>query len=193
MIPGVDIWRVQRGESDDDFQAELIELGLGPEEGEDDDPPPLLDHWAIAMVDKGPGSTDPYLLFSSHPDLLVSVATRIRKGANDGLANVDAVKRVREAQQDLGAKQVSFDRVARLKLSLRVKYELLRQGKLRDSDSVMASLIRRIVEEDEGGEPDPLNAKTLPPINEIEHHLPDGGGFFETTADGWLINGFFLR
>ncbi len=193
VLPGVEIWRVQRGESDDDFEAELLELGLEPEPGGNNDPPPLLHHWAIATVDKGPGSDFPYLLFSSHPDLLVLVAKRIQNGAKDALADVDAIKNIMTAQKELGAKEVCFDRVTRLKDSLRVKYELLRQNKLKDSDSVMASLLRRVVEDEEGGEPDPLNAKALPQLKEIEHHFRDGGSFYETTKDGWLINGFYLR
>ncbi len=192
VIPGVEIWRMQRGESEDDFQAELIELGLEPVD-EDEEAPPLLDHWAIAMVDQGAGSTDSYLLFSSHSDLLVMIAKRIRNGANPGMVDEQGVKRVVQAQKRLGAKMVMLDRVTRLKRSLRVKYELLPQGKLRESDSVMASLIRRLLEEEEVGEPDPLNAKTLPPLEKIEHHLPDGGTFIETTDDGWRLNGFFLK
>lgn len=193
VIPGVEIWRMQRGESGDDFQAELIELGLEPGEGDDEDPPPLLDHWAIAMVDKGPGSKYPYLLFSSHPDFLIMIAKRIRGGANPGLIDEDEIRRIVKAQKALGAKSLMFDRVTRLKHSLRVKYDLLRQGKLKDSDSVMASVVRRLLEEDENGEPDSMNAKTLPPFGKIEHHLPGGGGFIETTDDGWLLNGFFLK
>ena len=193
VLPGVDIWRVQRGESEDDFEAELLELGLEPEEGAEDEPPPLLHHWAIAVVDKGPGSDVPYLLFSSHPDLLIMAATRIRQGAKDGLAKVDSVKKIVEVQKELGAKGVAFDRVTRLRYSLRVKYELLRQGKLKDSDSILSSILRRVAEDEEGGEEDPLNAKALPPIAKIEQHLRDGGSFYETTKDGWLINGFFLR
>ena len=78
VLPGVEIWRVQRGQSNDKFDAELfgdLELGFARQTKEQ---APLLDHWAIALVDKGPGSDAPYLMFSSHPDLLVLVAKRIQ-------------------------------------------------------------------------------------------------------------------
>ncbi|MGI9473867.1 MAG: membrane or secreted protein, partial [Rubripirellula sp.] len=87
VLPGVEIWRVQRGEGDDDFDAELfkdLEIGFGDEDAEE--APPLLDHWAIAMVDKGKGSDVPYLMFSNHPDFLVKVAKRILAGGDAGLA-----------------------------------------------------------------------------------------------------------
>jgi hypothetical protein len=194
VLPGVEIWRMQRGESGDDFEAELAELGfddLG--DGEAEDAPPLLDHWAIGMVDQGPGSKDAYLMFSTHPDLLILAAKRVRSGAKDGLNTDPEIKKIMAALKGLEATDVSFDRFTRLRQSLRVKYELLRQGRLKDSDSVMASVLRRVIEADEGGEPDPFNAKSLPPIEKIEKHFPGGGSFFQTTKDGWKMSGFYLK
>ncbi len=49
VLEGVEIWRVQRGEGVDDFDKELFgDLELGFEE-DTEEPPPLLDHWAIAL------------------------------------------------------------------------------------------------------------------------------------------------
>ncbi|NND96263.1 MAG: membrane or secreted protein [Pirellulaceae bacterium] len=191
-LPGVEIWRVQRGESDDDLEAELAELGFD-EEVEGGGQKPLLDHWAIAVVDQGPGSPFPYLMFSSHPELLIDAAKRIQNGGKDGFGSIDGVKKVSQASKDLGAGNVALDRLVRMKMAMRVKYELLRQGKLKESDSVLSTLIRRVAEKEEGGQPDPLNAKKLPPLNQIEKYLPDGGAFVETTEDGWSMTGFFLK
>ena len=193
VLPDVEIWRVQRGEGGDDFDKELFgDLELSFEEA-GEEPPPLLDHWAIALVDQGPGSEAPYLMFSSHPDLLVLTAKRIQEGAKGGFATVPLVKAVVTSLTELGGKTPSFDRAVRTKLSLRVKYELLRQGKLKESDSVLASLYRRMFEDEENSPPDPKNAAKLPPIEEVEKFLPDGGSFFETTDDGWSMTGFFLK
>ena len=81
----------------------------------------------------------------------------------------------------------------RLKIGLRAKYQLLREGKLKESDSVLATLFRRMFEDEDGGEPDPVNAQKLPPLKEIESFLPDGGSYFETTEEGWAITGFLLK
>jgi hypothetical protein len=194
VLPGVEIWRVQRDESSNDkFDAELfgdLELGFQADTKEQ---APLLDHWAIAMVDKGPGSDAPYLMFSSHPDLLILVAKRIQDGAKGGLHSLPSIKSVAESLQELGCEQPAYDRAVRLKYSLRAKYQLLQQGKLKESDSVLASIYRRIFEDEEGGEPDPLNAAKLPPLEQIEAFLPDGGSYFETTEDGWAFTGFLLK
>jgi hypothetical protein len=194
VLSGVEIWQVQRGETTDDFEAELFGGELNFEEDlSDEQTPPLLDRWAIALVEKGSGSDAAYLMFSSHPDLLVDTARRIQEGAGGGFGHDAGAEKVVAAMKSLGASDVAYDRLVRTRIALRVKYELLRQGKLRDSDSVLAKLIRRLVEEEDATEPEPINAGTLPPLEEIEQHFPDGGGFLETTDDGWKMTGFLLK
>ncbi len=193
VVPGVEIWRVQRPESSESFDSEIFqdfELSFDEDQNE---PPPLLDHWAIAMVDKGPGSTTPYLMFSSHPELLIDTAKRIQTGVAGGFADLQDVQSVTATIGALGGDKPAYDRVVRMKLSLRAKYELLRQGKLKDSDSVLSALYRRFFEDDQGGQPDPLNAAKLPPLEKIEQYLPDGGSFIETAEDGWTLTGFLLK
>ena len=191
--PGVEIWRVQKGEAEDDFGADLFDDFEDQDDEDAEAAPPLLDHWAIALVDKGPQSAAPYLMFSSHPDLLVETATRIMEGAPAGLAKLSDVQKVSDSMKKLGGKSIAFDRTARMKLTLRAKYQQLRRGELKDSDSIVASLMRRLVEKEDGGQPDPLNANKLPPLKDIEQYLPEGGSFFETTDDGWGLTGFFLK
>ncbi len=194
-LPETEIWRVQRDGKNEDFDEDLFkDLDLGFEDEEIDEPPPLLDHWAIAMVDQGTGSDSPYLMFSNHSDLLTLIAKRIRDGSDDGLAGQPSIRQVVESLKDLGCQTPAFDRAVRMKLSLRAKYELLRQGKLKDSGSVLASFYRRFLEaEDEEEDPDPLEADTLPPIEKIERYLSEGGSYFETTNDGWSMTGFLLK
>ncbi|TWU26403.1 hypothetical protein Pla52o_02560 [Novipirellula galeiformis] len=193
VVPGVEVWRVQRGsESDASFEADIFgDLGFDEETVEQ--APPLLDHWAIAVVEDGKVPGDSYLMFSSHPELLIETVKRIRKGESGGFAKLDEVKRVVDALKDLGAQEVSLSRIARTKLSLRAKYELLREGKLKDSDSVLASVIRRVFKDEEEGEADPLDAAKLPPLSAIEKHLPEGGNFIVTEKDGWSLSGFYLK
>jgi hypothetical protein len=198
-LPGVEIWVVDRDDADVEIAAEddlFKDLGL-EEEAETEEPPPLLDRWAISLVRRGGGAgtddADAYLMFSSHSDLLVETAKRYREGAAGGLAEVPEVERVATAMKALGAGEVAYNRVVRPVLSLRAKYELLRQGKLRELDSVGASLLRRVVEPDGGDDPNRLNAAKLPPIEAIEHYFKPGGGFITTTDDGWTLNGFILK
>jgi hypothetical protein len=193
-LTGIDVWQVEPGQGgDESFDEELFgEFEFEAEET--DQAPPLLDKWAIAVVPQGPGSTADYLIFSSHPEFLIESARRIQQGAQDGLGTLPEVQNVVAALQDLGIEKPIFDRVVRTKISLRIKYELLRQNKLRESDSVLAKLIQRIADEEaDQTEPDPLQATKLPPIEKIEKYLSDGGSYLEETEDGWVTTGFLLK
>jgi hypothetical protein len=193
-LPGTEIWRVERGESNEDFDQELFkDLDIGLEDEKIEDAPPLLDHWAIAVIDQGPGSDSSYLMFTSHSDLLVLAARRIQEGAAQGLGSQASIEQIRDALKDLGCTDPAFDRAVRTNLSLRAKYELLRQGKLKESGSVMASFYRRFLQDADQEEDDPLKAGTLPPLEMIEKYLPSGGSYFETTEDGWSMTGFLLK
>ena len=155
--------------------------------------PPLLDNWAIATVDKGPGSDSSYLMFSNNAALIVEAAERIRKGNDAGLATEDSIKRVLTAHRELGCVSPSLDRCVRLKLALRAKYELLKQGKLKESGSVLASFYRRFVEAEGSENTEPPDISKLPALEEIEKYFPDGGSFVETTENGWSLTSFLLK
>ena len=192
VLPGVEIWQVEQGESDEDLDLGA-EFGFDEEE-EGNGAKPLLDHWAIAVVDKGPGSKHAYLMFSSHPKLLVQSAKRIRQGGKkNAMGQLKTIQNVVAAIKELGGNSFAMDRAVQSKLAIRAKYELLRKGQLKDSDSVMSTLARRLMQDHDGGQPDPLNAKKLPPLQQIQQHLPDGGAFVIETPDGWSMTGFFLK
>ena len=192
-VPGVDIWRVQRGGDEDALDEDLfgdLDIGLGEEEIEET--PPLLDHWAIAMIDRGVNSEAAYLMFSNDPDMLVAAAKRIRSKTKAGLADEPEIKDLISSLSDLGCKSPSMDRIVRTRLSMRAKYNLLREGRLKDSDSVLSSFYRRFLEDEEAESDEAINATDLPPLSTIEKYLPNGGGFMETTKDGWSLTGFLL-
>ena len=190
-IKEFDVWRVERGESDtDDIDAQLAALGF-EEEIEDEEAAPLLNHWAIAVV-KGQNGAD-YLMFSSHAELLIKLGKRVQSGeVKDGFADTEGTKQIVAALDQLGAKQVTFDGVFHPSISLRARYELLRKGELKDSDSLIANLLRRVVDEDEEGDPDPLQAGKLPPFEKIQQFLTSGGSFWQKTPSGWSMTGFLM-
>lgn len=198
-VPGVEIWVVDRNRSETDFDDDLFaDLGFDDVEAESDPPPPLLEHWAIALVDQGPGSDAPYLIFSSHPELLIRTARRISgepaaPGAGPEADAGDDLRQMVDELRRLGADEVAVDRVVQLRLSLRVKYELLRRGELQDIDSLGASLLRRFARTPDATGRGSIDGGTLPPLDQIDHYFRPGGSFVESTDDGWTLNGFILR
>ncbi|QEF96720.1 hypothetical protein Mal15_07480 [Stieleria maiorica] len=189
-----DVWRVERGKNDsDDIDAQLAALGFD-EDIEDEESAPLLNHWAIAVV-KGPQPDGAdYLMFSSHSELLVKLGQRVRSGAlGNDLASTEATRTIVAAIDDLNAGNlVTYDSVFHPSIALRARYELLRKGELKDSDSLIANLLRRIVENGEEGEPDPIQAGKLPPFESIKQFFTSGGAFWQKTDSGWTMTGFLM-
>ncbi len=194
-VPGADVYRVQRSDEPSDFDAELFDdLGL-EDEADPDAAPPLLNQWAITVVESAPAADKKsgYLLFSSHPELLIETANRIVTNAKDGLGETPVFQSVSSHLIAIGGDDYSMKRMVRTDLSLRAKYALLREGKLRDSDSLLASLFRRSFEKlgEEGD--DPLSAKLLPPMETVEKYFRPAATYIRTLDDGWQLDGFLLK
>ena len=75
------------------------------------------------------------------------------------------------ALQELGCKTPALDRVVRTKLSLRAKYNLLREGKLKDSDSVLSSFYRRFLEDEDADADEAIDAAE-PATSERDRKVP---------------------
>jgi hypothetical protein len=194
-VPGVEIWKVERGEETIEEEKYFETFGdfSNSAAEEEEKQPPLLDTWAIAMVGQGPGSTKPYMMFASHVELLVEAAQRIQSGAGDGLAEQADIKALLKTTQEAGADQVAIQRIVRFRESLRTKYELLRRGELKDNDSMLSSIIRRLFDEEEESEIERPNAAKWPPFENVEKFFRNASSFAETTDEGWNLNGFLLH
>lgn len=190
-VPGVNIWKVERSEDaleQDEFFDDFADFDEPKE-----DQPPLLHTWAIAMVGKAAGSETSYLMFASHVDLLIEAAQRIQSGAGDGLADQPDIQSLFETTAEAGAEQVAIQRVVRLSESLETKYELLRRGELKDNDSVMSTIIRRMFKDEEQEEVKRTNAVEWPPYEQVKKFFRNASSFVETTETGWNLNAFLLH
>lgn len=191
---GVEIYRVQR--SDDgpsDLEADLF--GDFDDEPADEGPAPLLEKWAIGLVPVTANNPNAFLMISSDDRFLADIAGRAIAGGGNPLTNLEEIQTLRTNLIELAGEDVALTRWVRTRLSMRAKYELLRQGKLRDSDSIGSSVFRRIVNEKEMEDVDAelVAFSKLPPIEKIEKYLPNGASSFTTTEDGWKMSGFFLK
>lgn len=200
-VSGVEVYRVLRTEEPIDFEAELFsDLGI---EADEDAPAPLLNEWAITVLDDpsreaAGGKTPGYLVFSSHPELMLETVERLSAaGPQASLGETPEMISLRkhlEAFESEAAAQEghAIVRMARTDLTLRAKYSLMREGKLRDSDSVMASLFRRIfISKDDGTED--LGTDKLPPFEQIQKYFRPAAGISQATPLGWTLDGFLLK
>lgn len=176
-----------------DFGFEDDVLEEDPNEGEAN--PPLLEQWAITVAPAAAGEDAAgYLMFASHADLLAETVDRIRNGSEGSLNEQPGVQSAFKALRSLSQQPIAGYRINRLKRSLRLKYQALRAGTLRDSDSILGSLIRRAAEEAQNPEmPEGLDFGTLPDFEVIEPYLMPAGGMVHSEDDGWRIRGFLLR
>lgn len=149
---------------------------------------PLLERWAVTVYGD-------HLIFSSHADLLVEIIEHARTGG-PSITTVPEFQRVRDAIAAEGGELRAMERIVRTDLTWRIKYELIRQGKFLESDSLLATLLRRAKEEVETNresEPIQIDASQLPPFEVIRRHLQPAGGFVRTEELGWSTTHFLLR
>lgn len=200
-VPGVEVYRVMRTEEPIDFEAELFnDFGIAADE---DAPPPLLNQWAITVLDnpdvrEAGGKVPGYLVFSSHPELMLETVERISNGSGQpNFADAPDVKMLRERLDALPRGPAAEEghaiiRLARTDLTLRAKYVLMREGKLRDSDSILATLFRRIFVSKENEDED-LGTDRLPPYEQIQKYLRPSAGISRATPLGWTLDGYLLK
>jgi hypothetical protein len=197
-LPEQAAWKVVPREEPLDFEEELFEdfgfeADVVPQQQR---AAPLLEQWAITVVPAplaGGDGKEGFLMFSSHAEMLVDAVQRIEQNAAGGLSEQEDVEQVFGKIKALGGDSLSLVRVNRLSRSLRTKYQLLRQGKLRESDSFLASLLRQIADGDKPAfEPENRSAAKLPPFEAIEGYLKAAGSFMKTEEDGWSLVGFLL-
>ena len=198
-IPGVDVYRVLRKEETGDFEAELfdpVDDKTGPEP-----PTPLLNEWAITVLDDPDASANPtmpgYLIFSSHPELLSETVTRFgTKKPDDSLGNDSAVMSIHKHLTRLASDHVSGDhafiRYARTDLAMRAKYSLIREGRLRESDSVLATLFRRLFVS-KGESAKELGTDRLPEFEKVQKFFRPAGSLSQATELGWTLDGFLIK
>jgi hypothetical protein len=198
-IQGVDVYRVLRTNEPSDFEAELFEdLGLGRQQ-DVAAPPPLLNQWAITVVENPDAADRGYLVFSSHPELLLETLRNFSPAAAgqggapaQGFGDLPEIREVEQQLQMIGEPQRTFVRMSRTNLTLRAKYSLVRQGKLRESDSILASLFRRIFDGRDENHED-LGTDHLPPFGQVEQYFRPAGGVSTATDRGWTLDGFLMK
>jgi hypothetical protein len=192
---GHKLWKVVREDSDE--ALEISGGDLGSDFGDFGDQPtqskaeeePWLSNWAITIYGDR-------LMFASHAELIQDSIVQAKSGNPSPLANDIEYVRARKKIEELanGRNGCSWQ-VLRSDLSYRVQYELFREGKLPQSQSMAATILERLTQpkkELRGKEKQRIDGTKLPPFDQIRGYLQPGGTMFESTEDGWIYTGFLL-
>ncbi len=135
-----------------------------------------------------------HLLISTHVDYIVDILTP--PAPQDSLSAAADFQGVTAALTALGSASDSLRTFARTDEAYRPTYELLRQGKMPESESMFGKLLNAMftsedAEEDELREQQ-LDGSKLPEFQMVRRYLGPAGFFIRTVDEGWTMSGCLL-
>jgi hypothetical protein len=171
--PGLDS---SRSKDDDEDEAEVS---------------PLFKHAALAVVAEG--DLRGHLMVASHFDFLEELLKRA--GKEPSLNATPDHLAIEAALQKIGAGTNSFRYFARTQRSWQPTYELLRQGKLPEAETMFASVLNKWLAPDEEGvtREQQVDGKKLPDFDKVREYFGPAGWYVDSEKTGWYIAGCLLK
>ena len=145
-------------------------------------------------VSRGPDPQAPaYLFITTDVNLLRSVLDKTRP-KHDTLAASADFQIVNKLLNQLGAGQDSFRFFSRTDEEYRSAYEMIRQGKMPESESMLGRVLNRMLgpEEDDVLRKPEIDGAKLPDYQIVRRYLGPAGLFVQPRDDGWLVTGIMV-
>lgn len=186
-ISGYTVWEILKEQK----EVEVDELdidGLGDFDTEEDfdeseeDQSAMLPNAAITVAHGN-------LLVSNHVDLIKDV---LKPRATRASLSEDAeFKQMSVVLRSLGAGDDSFRFFTRIDQVCRVSYELLRVGKMPESQSMLGKVLNQLLgpEDEEMLREQQVNGETMPEFQWVQKYLGLSGAFIRSDEQGWFISG----
>jgi hypothetical protein len=164
----------------------LPPLGAEEEFVAADEAPPLLPNGATTV-------TQGHLFVASHLDFLVEVLKH-RAAERETLGGSVDFKFVEATAGALGAGEDCFRVFSRTDEEYRPTYELIRQGKMPESETILGRVLNTVfgVGQDDSPRKQELDGSQLPEFEVIRRHLGLAGGFGRSEETGWFFEGFMI-
>jgi hypothetical protein len=165
----------------------LAPVGEQPQQQEDDEP--VMPTSAVCV-------TNGHLLIASHYNFLKAV---LAKEQIDGtLSDASDYREVNLALSQLISGPVSFRCFLRTDEAYRPTYELLRQGKMPESETLLGRMLNRMLtppeDEDEGIlRKQKIDGRELPSFEMVRRYFGPAGLIVRSEEDGWFIAGATLN
>jgi hypothetical protein len=137
-----------------------------------------------------------HLIVATHVDFVQDLIVYAQQqAAGQTLAQRADYQRVRQALTRLGAGHDSFRFFTRTDESYRATYELVRQGKLPESETMLARLLNALLGPVEEGtvRKQEIDGSKLPEFPLVQKYLGPAGLFVQSEENGWWIVGCLLR
>jgi len=192
------IWEVV-GEESPEIKAPEVDFGFGApppiaparppkkefDPWEDDEPKPLLPHAAVTVC-KG------HLFVASHIDFLLKV---IAPEKEPGLLRDDVDYQLVTAEiEKFEPKEKCFRFFSRTDEEYRPTYELIRQNKMPEGETMLARMLNVLFGEGKKGTPraQKIDGSQLPEYQVVRRYLGPAGMQISSEKDGWFLKGFTL-
>ncbi len=196
-IDGHIIWEMIEKEPEELPPFEISGVGAQPwtppggetVEDEEDKNPRLLPHAAITV-------SHGQLFVASHIDFLLKVLQP--REEHETLTRSIDYRRVDEAIKKLNIPQKCARMFSRTDEEYRPTYELIRQGKMPQSETVLGRLLNGMFGEGKGKKDkvrkQKIDGKEMPDFDVVRRHLgPAGTVAISEGDDSWFIKGFLLK
>lgn len=136
-----------------------------------------------------------HLIVATHVDFVQDLIVHAQQQPADTLGQRADYQRVREALTRLGAGHDSFRFFSRTDHSYRATYELVRQGKLPQSETMLARLLNALMGPVEEGtvRKQEIDGSKLPEFSLVQKYLGPAGLFVQSEENGWWIVGCLLK
>jgi hypothetical protein len=135
-----------------------------------------------------------HLIVATHVEFIVEFIERFDKG-EPNLAGTADFKQVDAALKRLGSANDSFRFFTRTDEAYRATYELIKQNKLPQSETMLARLLNATFKPAEEGavRKQAIDGAKLPDYGAVSKYFGPGGFYVQTQADGWLVVGCLLK
>ncbi|NUQ61364.1 MAG: hypothetical protein HUU20_02680 [Pirellulales bacterium] len=146
---------------------------------------PLLPNAAVTVAHG-------HLLIASHYDFLVRVLELTDE--RQSLARTVDYQQVAKALEQLGGTSKSAVSFSRTDDAVRPTYELIRQGKMPQAETMFGRMLNTIFGAGKKGvvRKQEIEGSKMPEYEVVRRHLGPAGSFAVTEDDGWFIKGMML-
>ncbi len=194
LVDGPDeIWRksadAENGAENDPLNEDFGDFGAAGNAPAPGAGTPWVKSWAIAVHGD-------YFMFASHVEMIKDAIAQSKSGKPSPLKSEPSCERIRaELTKVFGDEPNCFWQVVRSDLSYRMQYELFRSGELDQSESMLAGLLDRLLQngaEIKPGDTKKINGARLPKFETISHYLQPSGMVVQSKEKGWAFGSLLL-
>ncbi len=189
---GHEIWEIINQQNDENEPQLTIEgedsgfVAVEEEISSESEDKPLLPNMAVTVFEG-------HLIVGTHVDFVEEVIKNAK--ADKHVIDNSDYQLVTKALDRLKGDTNSFRFFSRTDEAYRATYELLRQGKLPEAETMFARMLNAVMSPEEEGEvrKQQIDGSKLPEFESVQKYLGPAGFFIKSEDDGWLVTGCLLK